>query len=145
MSGPPLFLSTVDDDMRADKCLLFLDLKVSYICRHFTGKVEGPSPHHEQLPFKERGSPQTDSQISFISPPSIAWPGPYTTAAMWNTTDCFWRIVSVLSGSGSLSWWFVLSIPVSFCNTHQNTPWFTLTDYFICCMLRLKTNSWLLF
>lgn len=55
----PLFLSTVNGDMGADKCPLFLDLKASYISRQFAGEVEGPSSHYEQLPFKERESPQT--------------------------------------------------------------------------------------
>lgn len=73
-STPP---PSVDDDVRADQCHLFLDLKASYACRQFTGRVEGPSSHREQLPLKEReGEGALRPLLSALLPPSLLFPSP---------------------------------------------------------------------
>lgn len=70
---PPL--SVLDDDVRADQCHLFLDLIAPYACRQFTGRLEGPSSHHEQLPLKERKRESAQAS-SLSSPPSPPLPLP---------------------------------------------------------------------
>lgn len=77
ISLPPLSQFTdpsVDDDVRADQSHLFLDLIAPYACRQFTGRAEGPSSHHEQLPLKER---ETERERALRPPLSALLPLPF--------------------------------------------------------------------
>lgn len=81
--SPPLSLPlslcadpSVDDDARAGQCHLFPDLIAPYARRQFTGRLEGPSSPHEQLPLKEKE--RESAQASFLSTfPSPSLPLPF--------------------------------------------------------------------